>query len=39
MSYDDVARVVGTPVGTVKSRLYYAKQALRRLIEKGAVHE
>src|SRR5262249_47284740 len=37
MSYDDVARVVGTPVGTVKSRLHYAKQALRRLIEKGAV--
>ncbi len=38
MSYDDIARVVGTPVGTVRSRLHYAKQALRRIIERGKEH-
>ena len=35
MSYDDVARVVGCPVGTVRSRLHHAKHALRRILEKG----
>jgi RNA polymerase sigma-70 factor (ECF subfamily) len=39
MSYDDIARVVGSPVGTVRSRLHYAKQAIRRIIEKGKEHE
>ena len=34
MSYDDVARVTDCPVGTVRSRLYYAKQALRRVLER-----
>jgi RNA polymerase sigma-70 factor (ECF subfamily) len=33
MAYEDIARVVGCRVGTVRSRLYYAKRALRRLVE------
>jgi RNA polymerase sigma-70 factor, ECF subfamily len=35
MTYDDIARVTGRQPGTVKSRLYYAKQALRRLMERS----
>lgn len=30
MSYDEIARVTGGPPGTVRSRIHYAKQALRR---------
>lgn len=33
MSIDEIAEVVGQHSGTVKSRLHYAKQALRRRIE------
>ena len=33
MSYEDVARVVGCKVGTVRSRIHYAKRALRRQME------
>jgi RNA polymerase sigma-70 factor, ECF subfamily len=33
MSYDDIAVVVGCQVGTVKSRLHHAKQALRHILE------
>jgi len=33
MSYDDIARIVACPLGTVRSRIYYAKQALQRLLE------
>jgi RNA polymerase sigma-70 factor (ECF subfamily) len=29
LSYDEIARVTQTPVGTVRSRLFYGKQALR----------
>ena len=29
MSYEDIARVTGASVGTVRSRLYYGKRALR----------
>ncbi len=29
MSYDDMARVLGCPLGTVRSRLHHAKRALR----------
>jgi RNA polymerase sigma-70 factor (ECF subfamily) len=36
MPYDDIARVVGCPLGTVRSRIHYAKRALRAAIE-GAV--
>ena len=33
MSIEDVADVLGVPAGTVKSRLHYAKRALREAIE------
>src|SRR3954468_11928118 len=33
MSYDDIARVVQIPVGTVRSRIHNAKRTLRRIIE------
>jgi len=32
MAYEDVARVVGCPLGTVKSRIYHAKRSLYRAI-------
>jgi RNA polymerase sigma-70 factor (ECF subfamily) len=33
LSYEEIARVTQTPVGTVRSRLFYGKQALRALID------
>lgn len=33
MTYEQIATVTGCPLGTVRSRLYYAKSALRRAIE------
>jgi RNA polymerase sigma-70 factor (ECF subfamily) len=33
MSYEDIARVTGCPLGTVRSRLSYAKRGLRRALE------
>jgi RNA polymerase sigma-70 factor (ECF subfamily) len=30
LSYEDIADIVGTPVGTVRSRIHYAKCALRQ---------
>jgi RNA polymerase sigma-70 factor (ECF subfamily) len=35
MAYDDIAQVIGCPVGTVRSRLHHAKRALRVILEKG----
>jgi RNA polymerase sigma-70 factor (ECF subfamily) len=32
LSYEDIADVVGSPLGTVRSRLYHAKQALGRAL-------
>jgi RNA polymerase sigma-70 factor (ECF subfamily) len=36
MPYEEIARVVGCPVGTVRSRLHYAKRALRHALESEA---
>jgi RNA polymerase sigma-70 factor, ECF subfamily len=33
LTYEEIARVVGCHIGTVRSRLHYAKRGLRRLIE------
>jgi len=33
-SIDEIAHMLGVPAGTVKSRLHYAKQRLRTLMEK-----
>ncbi len=33
MPYQEIAEVAGVSLGTVKSRIYYAKRALRRTIE------
>jgi len=35
MPLDEIAEITGAPVGTVKSRLHYAKSALRNLLETG----
>jgi RNA polymerase sigma-70 factor (ECF subfamily) len=32
MTYEEIARVIGCELGTVRSRLHYAKQALRKLV-------
>src|SRR5262245_38009211 len=33
LSYEEIGEVVGCPLGTVRSRIHYAKQALQRLLE------
>jgi RNA polymerase sigma-70 factor (ECF subfamily) len=35
----EIADVVGAQPGTVKSRLFYAKQALRKILQEEAAHE
>jgi RNA polymerase sigma-70 factor (ECF subfamily) len=35
MSYEQIATVIARPVGTVRSRLHYAKQALREAMDNG----
>lgn len=39
LSIDEIARVVGVAVGTVKSRLHYGKQALKQIIRDGDSHD
>jgi len=39
MTYEEIARVVGCQVGTVRSRLHYAKRALRGVLERRNVHD
>ena len=36
LSVEDIAQVLHVPTGTVKSRLYYAKRALKEVLEKEA---
>lgn len=36
MSYSDIANVVGKPVGTIKSRLHYARERLKKTLEDNA---
>ena len=39
MSYEDIARVTGEQLGTVRSRLHYAKRALRGILERKSLHD
>jgi RNA polymerase sigma-70 factor (ECF subfamily) len=39
MSYEDIAKVVGCPLGTVASRIHHAKRALRIALERTTCHE
>ena len=39
MAYEDIARVTGCRLGTVRSRIHYAKRALRRVMEGVRQHE
>jgi RNA polymerase sigma-70 factor (ECF subfamily) len=39
MSYEEIARATGGQLGTVKSRIHYAKRALRRALERTNAHE
>jgi|SRR5579884_135485 len=39
MAYEEIARVVGCPVGTVRSRLHHAKRALRAVLERMNLHD
>ena len=34
LSYDEIGQIVDCPLGTVRSRIHYAKVALQRLLEK-----
>ena len=34
-SLEEISRITETPLGTVKSRLHYAKRALRKLLEQN----
>ena len=36
MSYEEIARVTGNTLGTVRSRIHYAKAALRRAYEENS---
>ena len=38
LSIDDIADVLNVPSGTVKSRLHYGKQAIRKFLENGDGH-
>jgi RNA polymerase sigma-70 factor (ECF subfamily) len=39
MTYEEIARVIAAPPGTVRSRLHYAKQALRHELERTMAHD
>jgi RNA polymerase sigma factor (sigma-70 family) len=38
LSLQEIADVVGVPVGTVKSRLFHARRAMRSILERGDRH-
>lgn len=35
LSYSEIAQIVGCPEGTVKSRVYYAKEQLKKILSAG----
>jgi RNA polymerase sigma-70 factor (ECF subfamily) len=38
MQYEDIAKLIGKPTGTVKSRLFRAKEELRAFLEAHRDH-
>ena len=38
LSIEEIAEVLGVPAGTVKSRLHYAKSAIRNILSEGDHH-
>ena len=38
LTLDEMALLLGVPVGTVKSRLHYAKQAMHKILSQGESH-
>jgi RNA polymerase sigma-70 factor (ECF subfamily) len=39
LSLDEMATLLGVPIGTVKSRLHYAKLAMRKILTQGDCHD
>ncbi len=39
LAYEEIATVLGCQLGTVRSRIHYAKRALRRVMERVSHHE
>ena len=39
LSHEEIARLLGIPLGTVKSRLHYAKLAIQKLLQEGDRHD
>jgi RNA polymerase sigma-70 factor (ECF subfamily) len=35
LSYSEIAQILNCPEGTVKSRVYYAKEQLKRILSEG----
>jgi RNA polymerase sigma-70 factor (ECF subfamily) len=38
LSLEEMSVLLGVPIGTVKSRLHYAKQSLRKILSQGDDH-
>lgn len=38
MSYEQIAQALDIPIGTVMSRLFHARKALKEQMERGGIH-